>query len=48
MNRNVKLSPTISSISTKRTITKKTQHVNIYAITLSGYTESQKIVNQII
>ena len=47
MNSNFKLWPTISSISTKRTITeKKTQHVSISAISFRGYTQSKKIVNQ--
>jgi len=46
MNRHFKLWPTISSKSTKRTITEKDKHIIVFAITFSGYTQSQKIVNQ--
>ena len=45
MKRKYKLGwPTNTSISTKRTITQKTPHISVSAITFSGYTQSQNIV----
>lgn len=46
MNRNCKLWETIFQYQQIDQSLKKTQHISVFAIPFTGYTQSEKIVNQ--